>query len=288
MRTSQQGKAALIFDEGVKLEWYLDSTKTPTIGVGFTWASSAFREWWASNKPGTLFQKGAVMSRAQCMDALGYILQKEYEPAVDKFLGGQNVPQHVYDALVNMTFNCGPVCLTWKWAQTVKQGNYAVAATLLRNTAITSKGVRLQGLINRRARLAGMLSGGKYYGDGSEQAFPVTVAANDGTLKIGDSGEAVRVLQETLAAAGYAPGKVDGVFGHGTNAAVLQLQRDAGITADGKVGPKTRSALADAVAAHAKASFAAVAIPATPERSPAAGIVAILINLVIKLLGGRK
>lgn len=68
-------------------------------------------------------------------------------------------------------------------------------------------------------------------------------------LKFGSKGDAVAILQKQLAALGYKniggkPLNSDGNFGPSTEAAVIQFQRKVGLVADGKVGDKTRQALA--------------------------------------------
>lgn len=59
----------------------------------------------------------------------------------------------------------------------------------------------------------------------------------------GDKGEQVRKLQRQLAAAGFDPGPVDGVYGPLTRGAVERLQRYCGLAADGIAGPLTLQAL---------------------------------------------
>jgi peptidoglycan hydrolase-like protein with peptidoglycan-binding domain/DNA invertase Pin-like site-specific DNA recombinase len=56
----------------------------------------------------------------------------------------------------------------------------------------------------------------------------------------------VRVLQRALRQRGWAPGRVDGIFGPRTEAAVVRFQLATGLAADGVVGPHTRKALAAA------------------------------------------
>jgi Putative peptidoglycan binding domain len=61
------------------------------------------------------------------------------------------------------------------------------------------------------------------------------------TLKKGDKGAAVRALQTRLATVTKID--VDGVFGDATETIIKALQRAAGLTDDGVVGPKTTAAL---------------------------------------------
>ena len=64
-----------------------------------------------------------------------------------------------------------------------------------------------------------------------------------GTLTFGSSGEAVKELQRNLRDTYYYAGKIDGIFGAEVSRAVKNFQISAGLTADGKVGPKTKEAL---------------------------------------------
>lgn len=63
------------------------------------------------------------------------------------------------------------------------------------------------------------------------------------TLRKGDNGPTVTWLQELLKAAGHEVGKVDGVYGTKTKAAVEAFQREHGLTVDGIAGKKTIAAL---------------------------------------------
>jgi len=67
------------------------------------------------------------------------------------------------------------------------------------------------------------------------------------TLRRGSTGSAVRTLQSRLSDLRYWCGTVDGVFGGLTEQAVLALQKAAGISRDGIVGPATWSRLSAGV-----------------------------------------
>lgn len=241
MRLSPQGAADVRLHEGFVDHWYADPGGVGTIGTGFTWASAAFRQWWAANRPGKTFGPGATMTRAESDACLILLSDTEYGAAVNKFLGDAAVGQNVFDASDSVVFNCGAGALAWKWAAAMKSGDYAGSAALLRTTAVTQNGRPLAGLVARRKDEAILLSTG-VYASGGTATMPTPadgVAMMDGILQRGERGASVLDLQQRLTAAGYQLGKPDGIFGYGTEAAVLAFQRKANLTADGKAGPKT-------------------------------------------------
>lgn len=67
--------------------------------------------------------------------------------------------------------------------------------------------------------------------------------ADAATYKRGSSGEIVKQIQTKLKQNGLYTGNVDGIFGSGTEKAVKAFQSKNGLSADGKAGPKTLSAL---------------------------------------------
>lgn len=74
------------------------------------------------------------------------------------------------------------------------------------------------------------------------------------TLVYGDQGPKVLELQQRLSALGYWLGRPDGSFGSLTQQAVFALQKAAGISRDGVVGPATKRALAQGVRPRATIS----------------------------------
>jgi hypothetical protein len=78
-------------------------------------------------------------------------------------------------------------------------------------------------------------------------AAVTSVPAPTTTLKPGDTGAQVKVLQRALAQLGYTVGKVDGDYGPATKTAVGQFQTAQKLTSDGVFGPATRAALIKAL-----------------------------------------
>lgn len=163
MAMSDRGRKDLLNSEGVEREAYFDNATPPvlTIGVGFTMRSDAFRDWWAENRPGEKFSKESKMTDAEIDDALTKLLEEEYGAKLNEYLG-KEVPQHVFDAMLNAVYNLGYGSLQWTWAQYAKAGEYKQAATRLKTTGVTAGGKKLAGLVSRRAREAKMLEFGIY------------------------------------------------------------------------------------------------------------------------------
>lgn len=70
----------------------------------------------------------------------------------------------------------------------------------------------------------------------------------DGVLKQGDTGDAVKTVQEVLKMAGYEAGPSDGIFGPKTEEAVKELQStNDDLSIDGVYGPETRSYLKELI-----------------------------------------
>ena len=75
-----------------------------------------------------------------------------------------------------------------------------------------------------------------------EASIEKTIAENK-TLRYGNAGPSVRILQENLKQIGYYSYGVDGVYGNHTQAAVRNFQLHNGIQVDGIAGQKTFRAL---------------------------------------------
>ena len=69
------------------------------------------------------------------------------------------------------------------------------------------------------------------------------------TLKPGDTGAQVKVLQRALKSLGYPIGAIDGDYGPTTKAAVVRFQKRSSLDADGVFGAKSLQALKSALRA---------------------------------------
>ena len=78
-------------------------------------------------------------------------------------------------------------------------------------------------------------------------ATATTLPAPATTLKPGDTGPQVAVLQRALASLGFSSGKADGKYGPATTNAVARFQRSVALVADGILGPATLRGLENAL-----------------------------------------
>ena len=85
------------------------------------------------------------------------------------------------------------------------------------------------------------------------------------TVKVGDKGNDVKLLQRRLAELGYYTGEVDGVFGNQTRRSVERFQYYQGLSVDGIAGKRTLTVLYEST----EVVYAPVDV--TPTPSPSAG-----------------
>jgi hypothetical protein len=189
-----------------------------------------------------------TITREEADAALKYLVDNEYGKAVNDFLSA-TVPQNIYDGMVSPVFNMGPGSLKWTWAAAIKRGDIKDGARRLTTTGTTAQGVRLAGLVRRRKEEAVLLRDGLYIGvDTPHTATGERVLVNamaDGMLERGERGVEVAQLISDLHDLGFYDGTLDDIFGHGTEAAVLDYQRENSLVVDGKAGPVTLAHIAE-------------------------------------------
>jgi len=90
----------------------------------------------------------------------------------------------------------------------------------------------------------------------------------------------IKACQKLLADAGFNPGAVDGIFGLGTQAAVMAFQRSEGLLADGVIGPRTAAALQGRKKAPLLPSVAVdITVPMVSQMFPHTAVSSIKRNL---------
>lgn len=232
---SKSGAAFVGDHEGFVSKTYLCPAGVTTIGYGFTMRSKVFKAWWVA-KHGRTLRKGDTISRADADMLLPKVFDEEYGAAVNAQIGTE--VQHEYDGSGSVTFNCGPGCLKWTWAQLLKARDVPGAAKRLKVTAVTANGRRLGGLVRRRLAEAVLIEFGNY--GVSYSAVPA--AESSGAVE-------VEAYQKQLLKLGYdlGPAGADGLSGAATVKAVKKFQTDQDLVPDGKVGPATRAALIRAI-----------------------------------------
>jgi len=91
--------------------------------------------------------------------------------------------------------------------------------------------------------LTDWLEGGKQKRKTADGVFGAGSKAAVKTLKSGDKGNAVHIMQGMLYCRGFDTNGVDGIFGSGTTSSVKRFQSSKGLSADGLAGPGTMYAL---------------------------------------------
>jgi lysozyme len=150
-----KGVAELADYEDLMLTPYLDSGGVKTVGIGSTVSDIPDLKSWSWTKP---------ISIQAAVDIYVKSLAK-YEKAVNDAL---KVPiaQHQYDALVSFIYNCGIGAVNSSVFKRVnnKESNIRVGQALL--MWVNDNGVRVKGLVNRRAAEAKVYATGVYKSNG--------------------------------------------------------------------------------------------------------------------------
>lgn len=192
--------------EGCRLEAYKCPAGVWTIGYGHT----------------SGVKQGQKITQEQAEAFLRTDLAR-YEDNVNKYYTKYIWYQHEFDALVSFAYNIGGI------EQLTAHGTRTKAVIADKMLEYNKAGGQvLPGLAKRRQAER------ELFLIGSDNA-----AKELSTIRKGSTGVAVTYLQNSLIKIGYDIGKVDGVFGIRTEAAVIDYQSKNGLKTDGIVGPKT-------------------------------------------------
>jgi murein L,D-transpeptidase YcbB/YkuD len=135
------------------------------------------------------------------------------------------------------------------WAQTIDKRMVTVAASLI---ALLIAGLAAAGVFSSGGSPAPLSTPSQTAATQTTTAGTTTAPAQQlpapaTTLKPGDKGPQIAVLQRALARLGFSSGKADGVYGPATTSALKRFQQSAGLKADGILGPVTLRALGQAL-----------------------------------------
>ena len=253
MKTSDKGIAFLVAHEGVVPGPYLDSVSVWTFGIGHTKAAG-------SPDPASL-PRGMPADLDAALREVFTVFRRDlakYEADVERALGRTPAAQHEFDAAVSFHFNTGAIGRA-AWVDLWKRGQKADAArSMLANWRKPAE------IIGRRTAERDLFLTGSYGTDKAtvwqvntdgkvvwKQARrlsqddilrlmgEVSPSAGYPTLKRGDKGEMVKLVQSKLSAQGFDLGAIDGIFGNATKLAVAAWQISVGLIGDGIFGPKS-------------------------------------------------
>lgn len=213
--------------EGEVLHLYEDVAHHATIGVGHLVHTGPITD---ADRKGP-FGKGITHQQSQDL------LRKDVARFVDAVRNAVTVPltQNQFDALVSFTFNVGAGNL--QKSTLLKKVNARDFAHVQPEFLKFNKagGKVFAGLTKRREAEAALFMG--HASNGSAPPQPQVHWPPARTLQRDMRGDDVKELQRRLKIG------ADGIFGGGTEKAVIAFQRSHGLTADGKVGPKTAAKL---------------------------------------------
>ncbi|MGD9965465.1 MAG: peptidoglycan-binding protein [Hyphomonadaceae bacterium] len=99
----------------------------------------------------------------------------------------------------------------------------------------------------------------------------LTTSNPSNEVRIGATGEPVKVIQRWLVALGYAVGAIDGIFGPATRRAIVSFQEEHGLNVTGVVDDATRAAIQAELHVPAQVIDMPAVTPA-PQQAPAAAL----------------
>lgn len=228
MKTSNKGIELIKEFEGCYLQAYQDAVGVWTIGYGITNADKSIT--------GKTIKAGLTISRKTAVEWLKAVLEKIYEPKVEKYDVIYQWNQNEFDALVSFAYNIGSIDqLTLKGTRTKKE----IASKMLEYNK--AGGRKLTGLVRRRKAEYNLFCRDiKETYSGKFPSLP-----KRGYFKMGDGIYTLRSYETQIKRAQRVVNwvmdfniVVDGAYGQKTEKAVKRLQERFGLPVNGCYGNK--------------------------------------------------
>ncbi|WP_176085940.1 peptidoglycan-binding protein [Martelella sp. HB161492] len=285
---SSRGAAFVRLHEGCPTTAYLDPVGVPTIGPGFTMASSYCKAELQKIGITKLVPGKTKITTEDCDRILQVVLNTGYGKEVVANSPDDRT-QAQMDAATSAAYNLGGrVVSKWQFGKLWRAGKLKEAADYLGSHYNTAGGKQLPGLVRRRREEALLFEKGIYTGVDTVAPAPEGVSRQATAKPAVTADPVVKEAQELLTARGFDPGAIDGWFGQKTKAAVLAYQMaHPHLVNDGIIGPATLAqlrrdakALKDAAAksgASAAAASAAAWTAGLPWGWIAAGVAGVAI-----------
>ena len=211
LKTSKDGLEMIAKWEGCVLKPYKDIAGLRTIGIGHL------------IKPGENFPDGVEITRERALDILADDV-KICEDAIKKHIKAR-LNQNQFDALVSFGFNCGTgVYSNSGVATAINTGQFdQVPSRLQEWCKATVNGVRttIKGLLNRRI----------HEGEVFSRPIAQTSFIID-NLVVGWTTDTLSETQKLLRDLSLYTGKIDGIFGPMTHAAIMSFASLHGLQID--------------------------------------------------------
>ncbi len=148
--------AELVGHEAIVQEWYLDSQKVGTWGVGVTNASGHNVDRYKDNP----------QPIAKCLEVYVWLLSEKYAPAVRAAFAGHNLTEAQFAAALSFHYNTGSISKA-SWVRFWKEGEIAKARTSFMEWRKPPE------IIERRQAECDLFFKGEWSGDGMATVFPV-------------------------------------------------------------------------------------------------------------------
>lgn len=157
IKISARMAAEIVGHEAIVLEWYLDSERVGTWGIGVTNASGHNVDRYKDN-PQTV---------ERVLEVYLWLLENNYAPDVRKEFAGCKLTEAEFTAALSFHYNTGAILRT-EWTDLAKAGKRKAARDFLESHYLNGGD-----LAERRKKEAALFFDGAWSGDGKTTVWPV-------------------------------------------------------------------------------------------------------------------